>query len=452
MERIVDASQLTLCEEVGRGGFGVVYRAETSSGDEVAVKQIDLEHELADFVEVAREIQILSECQCPQITRYLGCFVDGLCLWVVMEYVSGGLLFELLKLGAVEDEAAVAVLARDVLKALAYLHGQGKIHRDLKSQNILLTHDGRPKLTDFGVLTQLLLHLSRRNTTVGTPYWMAPEVIMNCHDGHTFKADIWLLGCCVYELRHGRPPLQSHFLPMQALKRILLCSDDGDVEALLGLDELDWLDKLQDFLRKCLAFNPKDRWLALRLLTHPFVALAGSRDGAPELVARQPSGHDQTEKRFWSAPPKDTATLKFDLSTIKESLAVSTVKPEGRPRVVSGEAGSAKRAHAEFLRILDKAALRTEKKHPGRGPEIANLTEALTRLCPELDPRPPAYLYLKLVLREVARADRTLQRQILPSTLAPVPRTEAKRGHSAMGDIERSLLVSWLDKMDARRK
>ncbi|CAH2353609.1 putative serine/threonine-protein kinase Sid1p [[Candida] railenensis] len=271
--RINSADELEVCEEVGRGAFGIVYRGLIkSTNEEVAIKQIDLENEHADLIEVNKEIQIISECRIPQITQFKGCFVKQYKLWVIMEYVNGGSLFDLLRPGPVQNEFAISAIVKEILIALLYLHNQGKIHRDLKSQNILLNRLGEVKLTDFGVSTQLSSNFSRRNTTVGTPFWMAPEVILNNNGGHSFKADIWSLGCCSYELFTGKPPLQNAFTPMKALRQISKCQADQDFIQLIGLNEMTEISNcFKDFLYQCFLVDPKERSSAMKLLKHKFI-------------------------------------------------------------------------------------------------------------------------------------------------------------------------------------
>lgn len=272
MSRINSADELEVCEEVGRGAFGIVYRGLVKeTNEEVAIKQIDLENEQADLIEVNKEIQIISECRISQITKFKGCFVKQYKLWVIMEYVNGGLLFELLKPGPVTNEMIILSIVKEILVALLYLHNQGKIHRDLKSQNILLNREGEIKLTDFGVSTQLSSNFSRRNTTVGTPYWMAPEVILNNNGGHSFKADIWSLGCCSFELLTGKPPLQDQFSPMKALREISKCTNNQDFIDLIGFKNLEVSDCFKDFLVKCFLVDPKERLTAGKLLKHKFI-------------------------------------------------------------------------------------------------------------------------------------------------------------------------------------
>lgn len=360
MDRIHSSDELEVCEEVGRGGFGVVYRGVVkATGTEVAIKQIDLEHELADLYEVNKEIMILSECRLPQITKYLGCFVKHYKLWVIMEFVNGGTFFEILQPGPVTDEQLIAVIAHEILVALDYLHSLGKIHRDLKSQNILLNQEGEVKLTDFGVSTQLSSNFSRRNTTVGTPYWMAPEVILNSTGGHSYKADIWSLGCCLYELKNGKPPLQEHFAPMKALRRMSVCKTDQDFLMLIDLDSATrWSDTFKDFLKKCFVVDPKERMSASMLLRHKFITQIklmsedAKKKNLRKLITRKhlwdQENHVTKTRRYYapteialnqekwrngdtSALDKGNASIHFDFSTIHDLPNEEAFSPPSAP-------------------------------------------------------------------------------------------------------------------------
>ncbi|EMG50302.1 hypothetical protein G210_4661 [Candida maltosa Xu316] len=272
-QRVNSSDELEVYEEVGRGGFGVVYRGIIkSTKQEVAIKQIDLEQDSTDLLEINKEIQIISECRCKQITKYVGSFVKNYKIWVIMEFIDGGSIFELLKPGPIVDEVIISYIMYEILNALNYLHNQGKIHRDLKSQNILVSKYGDIKLTDFGVSTQLSSNFSKRNTTVGTPYWMAPEVIVNNNGGHSYKADIWSLGCCCYEMFTGKPPLQTNYPPMKALRLISRCQKNQDFIKLIELANLKTLSTdLKDFLSCCFIEDPKQRYSANKLLKHRFI-------------------------------------------------------------------------------------------------------------------------------------------------------------------------------------
>ena len=346
--RIQSADELQVCEEVGRGGFGVVYRGVIkATNEEVAIKQIDLENEQTDLFEVNKEIMIISECRLSQITQYYGCFVKHYKLWVIMEYVNGGSLFELLKPGAVTDENVILIIAKEILIALEYLHDQGKIHRDLKSQNILLNQTGEVKLTDFGVSTQLSSNFSRRNTTVGTPYWMAPEVILNNNGGHSYKADIWSLGCCVYELFTGKPPLQNHFSPMKALRQISRCHYENNFAELIGLDDLEISGSFKDFLCLCFIIEPKERFSATKLLKHKFITNVSLSDNDKKKIVKKlitnkrrwdqenhviqkqnyyvPTEIRNNQKKWNENELDEQKTIHFDFSLIQESASENPI-------------------------------------------------------------------------------------------------------------------------------
>lgn len=335
--RINSSEELEICEEVGRGAFGVVYRGLIKeTGEEVAIKQIDLENDQTDLFEVNKEILIISECELPRITRFYGCFVKNYKLWVIMEFVNGGSLFELLKPGPVNDEKTILVIITEVLEALEYLHGQGKIHRDLKSQNILVNKKGEVKLTDFGVSTQLSSNFSRRNTTVGTPYWMAPEVILNHDGGHSYKADIWSLGCCAYELFTGKPPLQSMYPPMKALRIISRCKYDHEFLDIIKLDELEISSSFKEFLLKCFIVDPKERFSSSKLMKQKFITKYKNIQNKDKLLKKlitnkqiwDQQHHAIQPKNFyvptelarnqlkWNGNEENTKSIHFDISLI----------------------------------------------------------------------------------------------------------------------------------------
>jgi serine/threonine-protein kinase 24/25/MST4 len=233
------ASQYTLMEKLGTGSFGTVYKAMHNETKQiVAIKQIGaslapitlLRHGLRSltlsrrfpraqtskiqttiFLEIQQEIANLAQHESEFVTRYYGSFVVNYKLWIVMEYLAGGSCLDLLKPG-VFSEAHIAVICRELLLGLEYLHGEGTIHRDIKAANVLLSASGKVKLADFGVAAQLTNTL--RHTFVGTPFWMAPEVIRQA--GYDAKADMWSLGITAIEMAKGEPPL-AEYHPMRVL-------------------------------------------------------------------------------------------------------------------------------------------------------------------------------------------------------------------------------------------
>uniref|UniRef100_A0A8C3RBQ9 Mitogen-activated protein kinase kinase kinase kinase n=1 Tax=Cyanoderma ruficeps TaxID=181631 RepID=A0A8C3RBQ9_9PASS len=279
-----------LIQRVGSGTYGDVYKARNlHTGELAAVKIIKLEPG-DDFSLIQQEIYMVKECKHCNIVAYFGSYLSREKLWICMEYCGGGSLQDIYHVTGPLSELQIAYVCRETLQGLAYLHMKGKMHRDIKGANILLTDHGDVKLADFGVAAKITATIAKRKSFIGTPYWMAPEVAaVEKNGGYNQLCDIWAVGITAIELAELQPPMFD-LHPMRAL--FLMSKSNFQPPKLR--EKAKWSATFHNFVKIALTKNPKKRPTADRLLSHSFVGQPGlSRSLAVELLDKvnNPENH-----------------------------------------------------------------------------------------------------------------------------------------------------------------
>lgn len=253
-------------EKIGHGNFGIVYKGvDLQTNRVVAIKTLDLDAVNDEVESVQQEVELLShlsKAESSNVTKYYGTVLEGSKLWIVMDLCSGGSVRTLLKAGPLEDKF-LSIIFREITIAVVAIHREGIIHRDIKAANVLITMGGQVKLCDFGVAANSSLSSeAKRQTIVGTPYWMAPEVIVEGRS-YTNKADIWSMGITFYEITTGNPPYSEH----EAMRALMLITNSRPPR----LEGPKYNPNLKDLIALCLDEDPDARPGAEEVLKHKFL-------------------------------------------------------------------------------------------------------------------------------------------------------------------------------------
>uniref|UniRef100_A0A3B4FT83 Mitogen-activated protein kinase kinase kinase kinase n=1 Tax=Pundamilia nyererei TaxID=303518 RepID=A0A3B4FT83_9CICH len=289
-----------LIQRIGSGTYGDVYKARNvNTGELAAIKVIKLEPG-EDFAVVQQEIIMMKDCKHSNIVAYFGSYLRRDKLWISMEYCGGGSLQDIYHVTGPLSESQIAYMSRETLQGLYYLHNKGKMHRDIKGANILLTDNGYVKLADFGVSAQITATLAKRKSFIGTPYWMAPEVAaVERKGGYNQLCDIWAVGITAIELAELQPPMFD-LHPMRAL--FLMTKSNFQPPKLK--DKMKWTNNFHHFVKLALTKNPKKRPTAEKLLQHPFVSQPLSRTLAIELLDKSNNPDHSTFNDFDDDDPE----------------------------------------------------------------------------------------------------------------------------------------------------
>lgn len=257
-----------LVQSIGTGTYGEVYKALRLRTKELAAVKIIKVDAKDDILAILQEIQTLRECRHCNIVQYFGSYFRNNKLWICMEFCGGFSMQDIYtNIRRPIDENCIAFVTGETLRGIEYMHRAGRIHRDIKGANILLTNDGEVKIADFGVAARITQTIQRRNSFIGTPYWMAPEVAaVERKGGYDEKCDIWALGITAIEYAELQPPLFD-LHPMRALQ--ILGTRSYKPPTLRNKSA--WSTKFHSFLKSCLTKSEKKRPNAQALSRHEFI-------------------------------------------------------------------------------------------------------------------------------------------------------------------------------------
>ncbi|XP_008449571.1 mitogen-activated protein kinase kinase kinase NPK1 isoform X1 [Cucumis melo] len=325
-------------ELIGCGAFGRVYMGmNLDSGELLAVKQVSIaansasrEKAQAHIRELEEEVRLLKNLSHPNIVRYLGTAREEDSLNILLEFVPGGSISSLLGKFGSFPESVIKTYTKQLLLGLEYLHKNGIMHRDIKGANILVDNKGCIKLADFGASKKVveLATINGAKSMKGTPYWMAPEVILQT--GHSFSADIWSVGCTVIEMATGKPPWSQQYQEVAALFHIGNTKSHPPIPEHLSAEA-------KDFLLKCLQEEPNSRPTASDLLQHPFVSCEYQEPIASVRASSMESGKQMADSRLNSNDLKKSTILRSTCEGLKDICEMGSLRCSS---VFSGNYGS----------------------------------------------------------------------------------------------------------------
>ncbi|KAM9980876.1 hypothetical protein ACTFIY_003171 [Dictyostelium cf. discoideum] len=319
-----------LDEKLGDGAYGSVYKGTHKDlGFTLAIKVIEMKE--SESVSLQNEINILKNCKSPNIVSYFGSLQTESHIWILLDFCALGSIRDIIEsTEKTLNEAQISFVVKNTLKGLIYLHSQNIIHRDVKAANVLLSEGCDVKIADFGVSEKLNGALDQSKEMIGTPLWMAPEVILK--KNYDYKADIWSLGITIIEMADGLPP-HIDLPPMRAMKMVPNWPPPTFAEP------KKWSPLLNDFLARCLVKDPEKRASPIDLLCHPFLKKDRGPDVLSDLVnqlfkikkkkiddLKKQQKHQTSQSSSSSSPQSPNATVNgVDIGS--DGLSTSIISP-----------------------------------------------------------------------------------------------------------------------------
>lgn len=407
----LEKSQYKILNQVGKGVTAVVYIAEClTNGRTVALKTIDLETCPIEIENLRHEVAFWSTSQSPNVVEYHGSFVEGSVLYIVMEYMSAGSCYEIMRYSnkkGIQDEAIIAAILHEVLQALCYFHDNRQIHRDIKAGNILINEQGDVKIGDFGISANLLEGGQRKRarfTVIGTPCYMAPEVLKE-EEGYTEKADIWSLGITAIELALGAAPY-SNLFPLEVIVKIVNSPPPQLPE------DAKFSSAFRDFIKSCLVQSPSKRPTAHQLLEHKFFKQAKDIkgltrklvDSLPPLATRFQATHNSQQEQ---QSPKPQEIFTWEFPTENPQTPVEVPSPVKQPKAAPAEAAApATSEGAKTVSRVGKFTItKTETAAPAKEAPAPVATPAATPAPAQQQPPQPEKKIPKTTSQEFSKDD-----------------------------------------------
>lgn len=298
----IDADPLKTFQHVvkiGEGSSGSVYKAFDSKGASVAIKRV-VPKSPEDLTLFKFEVAVMSSAFHHNLIKCHAAYKHDDALFIVMELADAGSLTDVLYFlndrSLHLNEPEIAFVCREVLQGLASLHGIKRIHRDIKSDNTLVTRDGQVKIADFGFAAQLTTKENKRNTVIGTPFWMAPEVCRGMN--YDAKVDVWSTGVLAIECAEGAPPL----LHETQMKAMFIIATEGPPQLKRPTE---WTSDFHDFIARCTVVDPAERATAAEMLRHPFLKRAASTEHMAKIFSVVADFREKESRRFLACEQTD---------------------------------------------------------------------------------------------------------------------------------------------------